>query len=52
MEGCNHMNLESTTDRLRRMLQILALGGHVNEGILRQLEEVVRNEQVCQHEPA
>lgn len=46
------MNLESTTVRLRRMLQILALGGTVNEGILRQLEEVVRKEQAHQHEPA
>jgi hypothetical protein len=45
------MNLESTTERLRRMLQILALGGTVNDHILRQLEEGVRKEQAC-HEPA
>lgn len=46
------MNLESYAVRLRRMLQILALGGTVNENILRQLEERVHKEQACQHEPA
>lgn len=46
------MNTESATQRLRRMLQVLALGGTVNECMLRHLEEIVRKEQAQQHEPA
>lgn len=46
------MNMESATQRLRRMLQVLGLGGTVNECMLRQLKEIVRKEQAQQHEPA